>query len=368
MGACSHHFKKNWMKTLVILIYSFFALSILTSFFFPVRWLKVITNIWFGMALYIILTILIVDLIRILLKYVIPIDKEKLASKKLFVTTGTICVIFILAISTYGVLNAKHIREVSYDVSIEKKTEHIKTLKIALVADFHLGYNTGNFMMEQMVRKINEADVDLVVIAGDIFDNEYDAIEDPEKIIETLKGLKSTYGSYACYGNHDIEEKILAGFTFKQEGKKMSDPRMDELLEKSNILLLKDEGVLIENDFYLYGRPDKERPNRGITVRKTPSEITKDMDLSKPVILMDHEPAQLSELSKAGVDLDLAGHTHDGQMFPGNLTIKLMWENAYGLLKKGDMTNITTSGIGVFGPNMRVGANPEIAYVTVRFQ
>ena len=92
------------------------------------------------------------------------------------------------------------------------------------------------------------------------------------------------------------------------------------------------------------------------------------MDADKPILVIDHEPDQLQELADAGVDIDLCGHTHDGQMFPGNLTIKLLWENPCGYLKKDQMHNIVTSGVGVFGPNMRVGTKSEICVIDVGFQ
>ena len=91
------------------------------------------------------------------------------------------------------------------------------------------------------------------------------------------------------------------------------------------------------------------------------------MDQSKPIIVLDHEPRQLRELSDAGVDIDLCGHTHDGQTFPGNLIIKLFWENPCGYLEKDGMHNIVTSGVGVFGPNMRVGTRAEICRIIVHF-
>ena len=160
---------------------------------------------------------------------------------------------------------------------------------------------------------------------------------------------------------------MLAGFTFRQSEKKESDPRMDEFLKDANITLLRDEGMLIDGKFYLYGRPDAHRPGRGIETRKTPDEITADMDKNKPIIVLDHQPKELQELADAGVDVDLCGHTHDGQMFPGNLTIKLMWENACGYLQKGKMHNIVTSGVGLFGPNMRVGTKAEICPITIHF-
>ena len=118
---------------------------------------------------------------------------------------------------------------------------------------------------------------------------------------------------------------------------------MDEFLEKAGITLLRDEYVLIDDSFYLYGRPDYERPGRGIDKRKTPQEITEGMDVSLPVLVIDHEPRELQELADTGVDVDLCGHTHDGQVFPGNIVIRFFWENPCGYLKKGNMHNIVTS-------------------------
>ena len=218
------------------------------------------------------------------------------------------------------------------------------------------------------MEKINAQDPDLVVIAGDIFDNNFDALEDPRRLAEILQGIQSTYGVYACYGNHDVDEPILAGFTFPSDKKKESDPRMDAFLETAGITLLQDEGILIQDSVYLFGRADKERPGRGIQERMTPEQITKSMDPTKPIIVIDHEPRELDELAAAGVDLDLAGHTHDGQMFPANILMKFLWENPCGYLKKDQMHSIVTSGVGLFGPNMRVGTRAEICKIHVSFE
>ena len=98
-----------------------------------------------------------------------------------------------------------------------------------------------------------------------------------------------------------------------------------------------------------------------------PEEILGDLNKTKPIIVLEHQPKQLEELEAAGADMQLCGHTHDGQMFPGNLTIKLMWENACGYLKKGNLHSIVTSGVGVWGPAMRVGTDCEICPITVHF-
>lgn len=372
MSACSHHFKKTWVRAVVIAVYVFFASAILVGFLFPRgkfgRAMKLIGNYWLGVMLYIILVVVIADVLRLILKHCKKVNQDILRSKKTFVTAGAFCIVLIAGVSIWGAVNARIVRTTGYEVTVEKSAGDIKDLNIMLIADLHLGYNIGCSQMERMVEKINVENPDLVVIAGDIFDNEYQALDDPDRLISILQGIKSKYGVYACYGNHDIQEKILAGFTFGSKEKKVSDPRMDEFLEKANIQLLRDEYVLIDDSFYLYGRPDAERLGRGIDERKTGEEITADLDQTKPIIVIDHEPKELDELAEAGVDLDLCGHTHDGQLFPGNLTIDLMWENACGYLKKGDMHNIVTSGVGLFGPNMRVGTKSEVCPITVHFE
>lgn len=371
LETCHVHFKKKWIKTILIIIYLFFAFSILIAFVLPAgsmrRFMKLISNYWLGVLMYLALTIIIADLIRLILIYIVKADPKKFRTSKVFRLVGSICFILIISTSIYGVYNARHIQTTSYDVTIHKKAGNHKKLKIVLLADFHLGYNIGCSQMKQMVKKVNKQNPDLIVIAGDIFDNEYDALDDPEKLIKILRQLKSTYGVYAVYGNHDIDEKILAGFTFRgSREKKVSDPRMDVFVKKAGIKLLRDESVCIDQSFYLYGRPDAEKVGRGISRRKTPKELVKGMDLKKPVIVLDHEPRQQEELNQAGVDLDLCGHTHDGQMFPGNLTIRLFWKNPYGYCKVGNTHQIVTSGVGLFGPNMRVGTKAEIAVINVK--
>jgi predicted MPP superfamily phosphohydrolase len=372
LGVFHPFFEKTGIRLLILLLYLFFASALLVGFLLPPgelqRFFMHIGNYWLGVLAYVVMTVAAADILRFILKRCRWINQEKLRSPRTFIIAGGICILVIVAVSIWGVVNARIIRTTEYEVTVEKETENIKEMKVVLIADLHMGYNIGCRQMERMVKKINGETPDLVIIAGDIFDNEYESLEDPERLAEILKGIKSRYGVYACYGNHDIQEKILAGFTFGSKKKKESDIRMDKFLEKAGITLLQDKSVIIGDEICLYGRPDAERPGRGIEKRKTPKEITEGMDLSKPVFVIDHEPRELQELADAGVDLDLCGHTHDGQMFPGNILTSIMWENSCGYLKKDGMHNIVTSGVGVFGPNMRVGTKAEICSVTVHFE
>ena len=372
MSSCSHHFKKKWIRLVLGLLYLFFAMSFVTAFFMPQcslkRTVKLIGNYWLGFTLYMAFVIIIADLLRLLLKRSKRVDQQKLRSRRTFVINGAVCMALILGIGIYGIVNARIVHTTPYEITIDKDGGNFQDMKVVLVADLHLGYNIGVSQITKMVDKINAEDPDLVVIAGDIFDNEYEALEDPDALIALFRQIRSRYGIYACYGNHDINEKILAGFTFSSKNKKESDPRMDEFLQLAGVQLLRDEAVLINDSVYLYGRPDAEKVGRGISRRKTPKELVNGMDLKKPVIVLDHEPRQLEELNQAGVDLDLCGHTHDGQLFPGNITIHLFWKNPYGYRKVGNAHQIVTSGVGLFGPNMRVGTKAEIVVVNVDFR
>lgn len=372
LNSCHRWFQNKVTKIIIISAYIFVSSTVIISFLLPVssvqRVLKQISNYWLGTLVYIFLVVLFVDLGRIILKKTKWISNEKLSSRRTFVVTGGVCIVFIIAISIYGILNARYIRTTPYEVKIEKDGGKLEELKIALVADLHLGYSIGDDHMEQMVEKINKMDADIVLIAGDIFDNDYDALYHPNYLIKKLREIKSKYGVYACYGNHDIQEKILVGFGFPSGEKKKSDLRMDEFLEKANIKLLKDEAVLIDNSFYLVSRPDYKHPGRDIEKRKTPEEVTADLDKTKPILVMEHEPKEIEELEKAGADMQLSGHTHDGQIWPGTWLIKCFWKNPYGYMKEGNLHSIVTSGVGIYGPAMRVDSKSEICEIHVSFQ
>lgn len=374
MGTCHSILRTLGFRLIFAVIYVLLSTSLLTGFLIKNpkslhRMLKITGNYFLGIFLYTLVIILLADFGRILLKYVF--HASWIHSRTAFTVAGTICALLILLLSACGIFHAKYIKTTSYDVIINKTIPERTSMKIVLLADTHFGYNAGVLHARELVRKINKQKPDLVCIAGDIFDNEYDAIRNPEKLEQTLRGIKSTYGVYACWGNHDLNEEILAGFTFKHKDGDLSDikdPRMKKFLKDSNIHILEDESVLINDQFYVIGRKDASLTEKIHETRKAPTQLTEKLDRDKPIIMIDHQPKELQELADAGVDLDLCGHTHNGQTFPGNFTIKLMWENPCGLLSKDNMTNITTSGAGVWGPAMRIGTDSEICSINIQLK
>lgn len=367
--------QKKKSKVLVSLIFSFLAFSPLIGFYMPGgcgrRVMKQIGNYWLGVLLYLTLAVFVSVTAGLIGKYLrrkaTASGKECRRTHLTMTSGGTICALVVLGISLWGSIHAGILHVTPYEFTVNKDGGKLEKLKIVLIADLHLGYNMGIGRMERTVTKINEQEPDLVVIAGDIFDNEYEAIEEPDKMAALFRDIHTKYGVYACYGNHDTEEPVLAGFTFSGGEKKTVSAAMDRFLEKAGIQLLSDEGVLIEDSVWLYGRPDRSLFYRSGENRRTPAQIMESLGTDKPVIIIDHQPAQLQELADAGADVDLCGHTHAGQMFPGNLIVSKIWENAYGYLKKGTLHNIVTSGAGVFGPNMRVGTKSEICPITIHF-
>lgn len=374
MGTCHSILRTLGFRLIFAVIYVLLSTSLLTGFLIKNpkslhRMLKITGNYFLGIFLYTLVIILLADFGRILLKYVF--HASWIHSRTAFTVAGAICALLILLLSACGIFHAKYIKTTSYDVIINKTIPERTSMKVVLLADTHFGYNAGVLHARELVRKINKQKPDLVCIAGDIFDNEYDAIRNPEKLEKALRGIKSTYGVYACWGNHDLNEEILAGFTFKHKDGDLSDikdPRMKKFLKDSNIHILEDESVLINDQFYVIGRKDASLTEKIHETRKAPTQLTEKLDRDKPIIMIDHQPKELQELADAGVDLDLCGHTHNGQTFPGNFTIKLMWENPCGLLIKDNMTNITTSGAGVWGPAMRIGTDSEICSINIQLK
>lgn len=371
MGNFTKLLTRKWFIIPYLIIYIFASTSMLVAFWLPAspfqRFMKVLSNNWLGTMMFALIFIGIADLIKLIGKCTGIFSEKVVHSRKIFAIAGSAIMILVVAMSTYGILHAQKLRKTVYEINVSKDGGVIQQLNVVLISDLHLGYNVGVRQMERMVAMVNEMQPDIVCIAGDIFDNDYDALDNPEKLKQLLRSIQTKYGVYACYGNHDIKESLLGGFQVTHSNKKVSDDRMDQFLKDSNIRLLSDETVLIDNSFYLMGRLDYKNPGKTADVRKTPEQMTVALDKSKPILAMDHEPAELQEMADAGVDVDLSGHTHDGQIFPGNLTIHFFWENAWGHIQKDQMHSIVTSGVGLWGPNMRVGTDAEVVQVLVNF-
>lgn len=368
---CNHYFNWKAFKIPFAVIYLILALTPLEAFVLPKSAFSIIirriSTYWLGIMLYALMFIALFDLLGLIARHT-KLKNTALFSRTSVISIGSVIVACAVTVCLYGFIHARDIQTKNYEVTVDKVCEDTKEMKVVLVADLHMGYAIGINHITNMVNKINAQKPDVVIIAGDIFDNSYDGLDDPDGIREQLKSIKSKYGVYATMGNHDIDEKILMGFTFDWSKNQQNDQDMIDFVKSCDIKLLRDESVLVDNKFYIVGRRDGEKPCTNDGTRKTAKELTQGLDKDKPIFFIAHEPDELQETADAGADIDFSGHTHNGQLFPGNITIGLFWENPCGELKKDNMTSIVTSGVGVYGPFMRVGTDAEICAVNVKFK
>jgi len=373
LQSCHRVFDRRALKISLTILYTLIALAIGVAFLLPSgsglrRVLQLISNYWMGILLYTLLTVGLGQGVSLLLRRVfkvLPLDFFH--TRRNHILSGLLALALIASVSVYGVYHARDVKQNEYELHIDKPIAGNGHLKILLAADLHLGYNAGLAQVEKAVALINEQSPDLVCLTGDIFDNNYDAVREPNAIADALAGIESTYGVYACWGNHDVEERMLAGFPVGWREEAQHHPGMYDFLERAHVKLLEDEVELVDGRFYIAGRLDESKPATPDGTRKTPAALLEGLDKSKPVIVLYHEPDELQELANAGCDLLLSGHTHNGQLFPATLLIKLVWENAAGYLQKDGLHSVVTSGLGAWGPFMRVGSDAEVVSIDVSF-
>ncbi len=367
-------FKHKRMQAVLILLYLLCASTMILGGLLPKSdfqvFLHKLGNYWLGIFIYIVFNILVADIIVLMLKFVNKRRKiNLLGSLKGYYIIGIIVISVSVFFCTYGFIHAQSITKTSYDITVDKSIDGTDSLKIALLADFHLGYNVGSKKMEQMVEQVNNMNADLVVIAGDIFDNNYDALDNPDELIAILQGINSRLGTYVVYGNHDVTETLIGGFSITSRTLAFRDERMNEFLEKCGFTVLTDDILTLDNgNIYLIGRLDREKAGDGTSDRMSINKLMENVDKSKVIIDLEHEPANLDGIANSGVDIMLCGHTHAGQFFPLTIVQPLAWQNYHGYLKVGNMHSFVTSGVGLYGPNMRVFTDSEVMEINVNFK
>ncbi len=225
----------------------------------------------------------------------------------------------------------------------------IKHLTIVMASDIHLSSYINRKNLERYVAFINNQNPDLVLLAGDIADMNLAPLVN-EKMAEVLAQIKATHGVYAITGNHEFygghKEEIY------------------KYLESAGIHFLKDSSALAaDSTLYIIGRDDKTNHHRAVL-----ADLVKGLDADVPKILLDHQPFNLADAEQNGIDLQLSGHTHNGQFWPGNHIVSWMFELPYGYKKKGNTHYYVSSGLGLWGPKYRIGTVSEIVVVHLTLQ
>ena len=321
-------------------------------------------NIFIGYLIYFYGTLLIVWIIWLIAGLM---RKEKNKKGRSGWVLLILPLVLTIVINVSGFMTSHDVKVTNYE--IPKEELNLKEpLRVVLVGDLHIGVNSTTGLYEDMVERINEQDADLVLIAGDLVTSSFGAMRDPDKYAEIFRGMESKLGIYAVYGNHDVDEPLLGGFTYAGKENAVRNPRMDGWVEDCGWILLRDEVIRIPelNNMVLIGRRDETRPGDVVEERAELASLTEGLTEEEGVLLLEHEPADLEEMGELGVDLSVSGHTHDGQIFPGNIFCRITAPQSYGLKEWGDARAVVTSGAGYYGPPIRVGTISEIVVIDLK--
>ena len=238
-----------------------------------------------------------------------------------------------------GNIHYHHKQRQEINLTTDKPLE--RPLKIVMLSDLHAGFHNRRAEVGRWVDLINAEDPDLVLIAGDLIDGNVR----PLKAQGTAKELQRlTAPTFACLGNHEYITGI--------------DKALD-LMEKTGIGLLRDDTASL-GGVTIVGRDDRSNYSR-----KSVSQLLEGANRDNYIIMIDHQPYRLEEAEHNGIDLQLSGHTHRGQVWPLNWVTRAMYECDYGQWRRGKTDYYVSSGMGLWGGKFRIGTDSEYAVITI---
>jgi predicted MPP superfamily phosphohydrolase len=277
-----------------------------------------------------------------------PVD----ASRRLFIArslavAGGIAATGVVGYGATQALGGPVVKRVP--VALGKLSPALSGFRIAVVSDIHLGPLLGRSHTERIVTTINGLQPDLVAIVGDLVDG---SVEELGEAAAPLRDLVSRHGSFFVTGNH---EYFSGAQPWLAELSRLGvDPLRNERLTIARSGASFDLAGVNDVTGRNYGDgPDMERALDG-------------RDTSTPVVLLAHQPVQATQAAKLGVDLQLSGHTHGGQMWPFNYAVTLQQPVVSGLATVDGMPVYVSNGAGFWGPPVRVGAPPDVSLIELR--
>lgn len=272
-----------------------------------------------------------------------------LVGKPHYPLVSLVIFLFTAGITLYGAIHAKKLHRTEYACRISKSLE-ADPLRIVQISDLHIGAINDAKCIRKVVAEVNTCLSDTVCITGDTFSSGLQNAVEIDKIIAELQGIRSKYGVYACLGNHDYYSDMAAAERFFQQ---------------AHMKLLRDEAIQVAG-VTLIGREDATPEGKPRPERKTMAALLQGINTDNPIIVLDHQPGDLTKEMNCGVDLVLSGHTHAGQFFPVQLFSRFFFPHNYGYKKFGQMHSIVTSGATAAIPPIRIGSSAEIVYVTLQ--
>jgi len=251
----------------------------------------------------------------------------------------------LATVGTYEALRRVRIKKV--EVALDKLPAAAEGYTIAQISDVHIGPTLGIDFVEEVVAGIKQIPADLIVITGDLVDGDVATLA-PK--LQALRELRARDGVFFVTGNHEY----YAGAE-----------QWLRHLPTLGIRPLQNERVRLPA-FELAGVPDWTADGFPGTEAADMGKAIAGRDPDLPLVLLAHQPRHAYEAMASGVDLQLAGHTHGGQMFPMTWLIHLAYPFIAGLYRRGDFQIYVSEGTGYWGPPMRLGTKAEITHITLR--
>lgn len=254
---------------------------------------------------------------------------------------------------SYGYWNMYHVVETDY-VLTTKKDIRKEGYRVALLADIHFGVSVDIEEIKKICEKIGKQEPDMVMLCGDMVD-ENTTYHDMEQLFQALGTIKSTYGTYYVYGNHD-RQTYTNHPTFT-----VGD--LVRNLEENGITLLQDDKAQVTDDLVLVGREDASAVERASL-----EELYKEVDNRDFILTLDHQPLEYKINQELGTDLLLSGHTHAGQFFPINLLMKVIpfGDAVYGATERDSFAAFVTSGVAGWNFPIKTSAPAEYVMIEIR--
>ena len=302
-----------------------------------VRLFYIISCSWLGVILNFVLVVAVLAPIFWLFKINSVVLSQNLFRGLLIIVTALF--------SAKSFYNAYHLKVKRYTVFIKNLPLAWQGKRVIHISDVHLGPILREDFFHKVIKKIEDLKPDAVFLTGDLFDG---SESDFSWVNNPLNDLKAPLGLYYSLGNHDF---ILG------------TDRVKSLLKGEEIVILDNRMVKVEG-LQIIGL--NFNPDRNFDLNR---EILSNSGYcaAEPSILLFHEPKETVKSQGIGIDLQLSGHTHAGQMFPFNFLSKLLYHNhSHGLYRRGDYTLSVTAGVGTWGPPMRTGSYSEIVELTLR--
>lgn len=332
-------------KAAVYGLSALFVLVLLSFAFFDVF------GVGLSSVLMLILCGAVTDLVYLLAERAVKHFKKDFKRLKLY-SSGLLAFCVTACVLVYGFWNINRVAPTYYEIRSDKEIE----LRVALIADLHLGNSIDSAELKEYCERIQAENPDVFVLAGDLFD-EGTSFSEMVKAVEVLGGVETKYGTYFVYGNHD-KGHYTSGRGFGGE-------EIRDEFEKNGVRVLEDE-CLDLGGLCIVGRKDASM-GRGGTERAELCELMEGVDKESFVLLLDHQPKDLETAAELGVDLQLSGHTHAGQIWPTGQLAELFGINEmnYGLKKDGDFNAVVTSGISGWGFSVRTAEKSEYVVIDI---